>query len=295
MDLNNAVRFAAKRISVELLSAGSILSIYSLASSFCVGFCALAYRQKKRRGRSNWRAIARAIFAKNILISESFHADVKLFVLSVVFMPVIVGGLVISTSSVATAVHAMLSSAFGSIEPFDCCNLTTKIASTVVLFLAYEIGFWVDHYFKHRIAFLWEFHKLHHTADVLTPLTNFRNHPIDSIVFGYMLAAFIGAAAGLLEWLFGRSAEFFSVDGKNIIFIIFLWTIGHLQHSQFWIPFGGVWGRTHLESRASSDPSFERSEPFQSQPRQRPRRVGLDGWNAGSSIGDEPSPFIWRH
>ena len=47
-----------------------------------------------------------------------------------------------------------------------------------ILFLAYELGYWLNHYLSHRIAFLWEFHKVHHSATVLTPLTNFRVHPI---------------------------------------------------------------------------------------------------------------------
>ena len=258
MDLSGAVRFSLTKISFELFSLGSIFSIYSLATTFCLAVGALAYRQKRRRGRANLRAVARAIFAKKLMMYASFHADMKLFLLSVVVMPVIVGSLVVSTHTVSTAVRSMLESAFGSIDPFHFSDMSIKILSTLVLFLAYEIGYWIDHYLKHRISFLWEFHKLHHTAEVLTPLTNFRNHPIDNIVFGYMLSMFIGGASGVLAWLFSRNTETFSVDGKNILFIVFLWTIGHLQHSQFWIPFRGVWGHiilspAHHQIHHSSD------------------------------------------
>jgi sterol desaturase/sphingolipid hydroxylase (fatty acid hydroxylase superfamily) len=259
MDLNSAIRFSVKRVSLELFALGSVFSVYSLASSFTLAFCALAWRQKRRRGRTNLRAIVRAIRAKKVIDHESFHADVKLLVLSVVFMPAVVGGLVVSASTVSTGVDHALTSLFGARAPIDCCDVTIKIVSTVVLFLAYEIGYWVDHYLKHRVPFLWELHKLHHTADVLTPLTNFRNHPIDNIVFGYMLATFIGGASGLLGWLYGRHAETFSIDGKNILFLCFLWTIGHLQHSEFWIPFRGIWGRlilspAHHQIHHSDDP-----------------------------------------
>ncbi|MGZ9116277.1 MAG: sterol desaturase family protein, partial [Methylocystis sp.] len=232
MDVYGALRFSAARISNELFSAGSIFSVYSLATTFLIAVGALAYQRKMRRGRVNLRAIARAIFDKRLLLSKSFAADVKLFVLSVVLMPVVVGALVLSTNGVATAVSAALRGSFGAIAPVSCCDLSIKLFSTAVLFLAYEIGYWVDHYLKHRIPFLGEFHKVHHTAEVLTPVTNFRNHPIDNIFFGYMLAMFIGGASGILAWVFGRTTESFTVDGKNILFIFFLWTIGHLQHSQ---------------------------------------------------------------
>jgi sterol desaturase/sphingolipid hydroxylase (fatty acid hydroxylase superfamily) len=259
MDIYDALRFSVARISSELFSAGSIFSVYSLATTFLIAVCALAYQRKMRRGRVNLRAIARAIFNKRILLTKSSAADVKLFFLSVVLMPVVVGALVISANAVATVVSAALRSSFGAIAPAACCDLSTKVFSTVVLFLAYEIGYWVDHYLKHRIPFLWEFHKVHHTAEVLTPVTNFRNHPIDNIFFGYMLAISIGSASGILAWLFGRTTESFTVDGKNILFIFFLWTIGHLQHSQFWIPFRGILGNiilspAHHQIHHSTDP-----------------------------------------
>lgn len=260
MDLQDAVRFSLHRLNLEFTSPGSIFSIYSLATSLTIGFCALAWLHWKRRGRIKLRALARAIFAQKLLLRESTLADLQLFIISVIFMPAIVTGLVISANTVASSVHTMLNGLFGVIEPFACCSLWTRISSTVVLFIAYEIGYWIDHYLKHRVPFLWEFHKLHHTADVLTPLTNFRNHPIDNIVFGWMLAIFIGGASGVLAWLFNQPAQSFTVDGKNILFIIFLWTIGHLQHSQFWIPFRGFWGNlvlspAHHQIHHSRDPA----------------------------------------
>lgn len=259
MDIYGALRFSIARISNELFSAGSIFSVYSLATTFLIAVCALAYQRKMRRGRAHPRAMARAIFDKRILFSKSFAADVNLFVLSVVLMPVVVGALVISTNAVAMVVSAALNNLFGARAPVACCDLSIKVFCTVALFLAYEIGYWVDHYLKHRIPFLWELHKVHHTAEILTPVTNFRNHPIDNIIFGYMLAIFIGSASGALAWFFGKTTESFTVDGKNILFIFFLWTIGHLQHSQFWIPFRGVIGHiilspAHHQIHHSTDP-----------------------------------------
>ena len=260
MTIATTLRLALKRISVELFATGSVLSVYSLATSFALAFGILFWRHRKRRGRTSARLIARAITAKKwILWRDSFHADVKLFVLSVVLMPAVVGALVVSTGAVSGAVQGLLTSLFGANEPVAEFDFRMKLVSTVVLFFAYEIGYWLDHYLKHRVSFLWELHKLHHTADVLTPLTNFRNHPIDSIVFGYMLATFIGGASGVLAWLYGQKAEFFAVDGKNLLFILFLWSIGHLQHSQFWIPFRGLWGYlilspAHHQIHHSDDP-----------------------------------------
>ena len=59
---------------------------------------------------------------------------------------------------------------------------------TIVVFLAFELGYWFHHYLSHRIPFMWEFHKVHHTAEVLTPVTIFRVHPLDTVVYYNILA-----------------------------------------------------------------------------------------------------------
>jgi sterol desaturase/sphingolipid hydroxylase (fatty acid hydroxylase superfamily) len=197
----------------------------------------------------------RAVLAKKVLNHESFHADVKLLVLSVVFMPAVIGGLVISASAVSASVNHLLAGLFGSRAPVEGGDLTLKIVSTIILFLAYEIGYWVDHYLKHRVPFLWELHKLHHTADVLTPLTNFRNHPIDNIVFGYMLAIFIGGASGLLGWLYGRNPETFDRRKKHSFPLL---PLDHRPSAAFGVldSVSRRLGTDHPVPRSSSDSSL---------------------------------------
>ena len=174
-------------------------------------------------------------------------------------MPAVVGALVISSNSVAFSVHAALSQLFGAFGGIDLGSFSKKIISTLILFLAYEIGYYVDHYLKHRVSVLWELHKLHHTADVLTPLTNFRNHPIDNLVFGYMLAFFIGGASGLLDWVFAQKTAIFSVDGKNLIFIFFSLDYWPPSTLRILDPFSGIVGVFNFKSSASSNSSLPRS------------------------------------
>ena len=259
MAFSGAIGFWLHPIAKELLSPGSILSVYSLVTTFCIAVAALAYRQKARRGHANLRAIGRAIFKPRLLRNESSYADMKLVFLSVIIAPPVFASLVLSSNAVAVAVSSALNSVFGPVWSVTGHDSAMRALSTLMLFLAYEVGYFVDHYLKHRVPFLWELHKVHHTAEALTPLTNYRNHPVDNLIFGYMLALFIGGASGVLAWVFDRKIDIVSIDGRNIIFLIFLWTIGHLQHSQFWIPFGGIWGRlflspAHHQIHHSDDP-----------------------------------------
>ena len=91
---------------------------------------------------------------------------------------------------------------------------------------------------------LWEFHKVHHTAEVLSPLTNFRVHPVDSVVFYNIIAIFLGTTGGVLSHL--RLGDPFAIGGANAILVVFIFVTVHLQHSHVWIAATGALGRVIL-------------------------------------------------
>jgi len=93
---------------------------------------------------------------------------------------------------------------------------------------------------------LWEFHKVHHTATVLTPITVFRVHPVYMAIFLNVLAITAAVATGLANYMFGNTAYQYAASETNIILVIFLHAWGHLQHSQVWTSFTGVIGRILL-------------------------------------------------
>lgn len=46
-----------------------------------------------------------------------------------------------------------------------------------------EIAFYTVHYFSHKIPFLWEFHRVHHTSVILDSFSTSRFHVFDRIMF----------------------------------------------------------------------------------------------------------------
>jgi sterol desaturase/sphingolipid hydroxylase (fatty acid hydroxylase superfamily) len=141
-------------------------------------------------------------------------------------------------------VSGTLTDVFG-VRPETGLNaLASQSIVTVALFLTYELGYWVDHYVSHRVPVLWDFHKVHHTAEVLSPLTNFRMHPVDSVVFANILAVFLGVVGGILSYL--QLGDPFEVGGTNLILVAFYFVTVHLQHSHVWIATTGVLGRVIL-------------------------------------------------
>jgi sterol desaturase/sphingolipid hydroxylase (fatty acid hydroxylase superfamily) len=130
---------------------------------------------------------------------------------------------------------------------------------TLALFLAFEFGYWIDHYLSHNVPFLWEFHKVHHTAEVLTPLTDFRVHPVDTLLFNNILGLTMGVTGGVVTFLIGREVQPYMLAGSNVLTLVFAYGLMHLQHSHVWIAFTGVWGRlllspAHHQIHHSTDP-----------------------------------------
>lgn len=49
-------------------------------------------------------------------------------------------------------------------------------------FLIVDFMFYVTHYLKHKVRWLWYFHTIHHSQRYLNPLTTLRNHPFEGLV-----------------------------------------------------------------------------------------------------------------
>lgn len=236
----------AGQLAGVLFSFGSAFNLPSLATAFCIALGFLAWRRQRRRGRVSLRAIRRAVFRGRFLSDRSLRADIGFFLLNTLALGGLIGWGMFGADSVARALTSGLTSLLGARAPVAWPAFPLRAGVTLALFIAYEFGYWLDHFLKHRVPFLWETHKPHHTAETLTPLTVWRVHPLDTLVFSNILALTIGAASGLIDYGLGREVKIFAVDGANVIFVFFIYAYVHLQHSQFWIPFTGALGRVFM-------------------------------------------------
>lgn len=107
-----------------------------------------------------------------------------------------------------------------------------------VFFLANDLSNYLSHLAEHRVPFLWEFHKVHHTATFLSPLTTAREHPLvmafDGLVSGVLLGFLVAGA----EAYYGYSvAEMMGMLATANMFGTLL-VLDSLRHSQFPVSFG---------------------------------------------------------
>ncbi len=122
-------------------------------------------------------------------------------------------------------------------------HLNTWLLFTLVLAMALDFGLFFGHYLLHKIPFLWEFHKVHHTAEVMTPITVYRMHPVDNmliLVFGALCTGLLG---GVLQFYMGGQGLMLQVGGVNLFFVLYYFFGYNLRHSHIWLDYGPVLSR----------------------------------------------------
>lgn len=241
------------------LAPGSTFSIASLFSAILVCAMFFVWRRRARGRRVSLRGLARFVFPLRLLRHPSSRADAILFVLQTMVFGALLGWAYLSQPWIAGSVTSGLAFLFGEPGPASVHPAVAIAVITLASFLAYEFGYWLFHWAAHTHPLLWEFHKIHHTAEVLTPLTVWRVHPVEQVIFINTLAVTIGICEGAGRYFLGGGAQVYAMSGVNILLVLFVYAFVHLQHSQAWIAFTGVWGRVflspaHHQIHHSADP-----------------------------------------
>ena len=87
----------------------------------------------------------------------------------------------------------------------------------------------------HKWPILWALHKVHHSAEVLTPLTVYRTHPLEGIVFTIRGTFTQGVSISSFIFFFGNSVDLLTVLGANLFLFLFNTAGSNLRHSHIGI------------------------------------------------------------
>lgn len=207
-----------------------------LASMVLAGFALCYLRAPEGRGRLG--VALRALFPARVFLHPSTLLDCRFVIVNHVIYAVGLGFLTLSIPAVTGAVCDGLTFLFGSQGMGARAGIYVNVLFTVVTFLVADAALFVQHWLHHRIPFLWEFHKVHHSAEVLTPLTAERLHPVNDLVGSLVVALFVGVGNGIFLYLYPGSIAEVTLAGVNVLyFIAFTFGMHHLQHSHVWLIF----------------------------------------------------------
>ncbi|MCC7260194.1 MAG: creatininase family protein [Alphaproteobacteria bacterium] len=218
-----------------LLSSERIYAAYLLSALVCAYF---SYRYYTKGTPFDVRKFFATIAPKKDYVHPSAIVDYVLFALNpALVVSVLILPSLLSSMGWGEMVGAALNAVLGAGTFFDPSSGVAVALFTLVAFIAYDFGQFIIHYALHRIPLLWEFHKIHHSAQVLTPITAYRFHPVELLLTSLSVAFFSGLAQGAFIWLYGHPPEVIRVAGLHVGIFLFYVMAYNLRHSNVWLSY----------------------------------------------------------
>ncbi|MEK7486375.1 MAG: sterol desaturase family protein [Planctomycetota bacterium] len=188
-------------------------------------------------GRFRWISFIRFCFPKAIYGHPSSRMDYKIFVLNRFFM---VFWLAVSWSLLATVTIAgsqFLQNVFGR-APKVSWNAWTLMIFSICIALVNDFAAFLNHTMHHFSSVLWPFHSVHHSAEVLNPITLYRQHPIYMVLGMQIKDILRGIFQGVVYYFFFGTPTLWTIWGVNGIYVFFSLIGVHLRHSHIWFSYG---------------------------------------------------------
>lgn len=178
---------------------------------------------------------SRLITSSKLWLHPSAKLDYYYFFLSYFINILLLVPFIVSAKTVALFVNKELYFYFDYYDNSFFSYKQIVLMYTISIFVVSDFTRYWLHRFLHTIPFLWEFHKIHHSAKVLTPITFYRVHPVENFLFGLRYSLSVGFVTGVFIYFFGAKVDIYMVFGVNIILFVFSLFGSNLRHSH--IPF----------------------------------------------------------
>ncbi|MGJ0359756.1 sterol desaturase family protein [Aliarcobacter cryaerophilus] len=178
---------------------------------------------------------SRVILSSKLWLHPSAKLDYIYFFLANLVNIFLIVPLILSAKNVALFTNKFLYQNFGFIEFNSFSYFQITIFYTIAIFVFSDFTRYWLHRFLHTIPFLWEFHKVHHSAKVLTPITFYRVHFVENFLFGLRYALSVGFVTGIFIYLFGAKINLYMIFGVNALVFISSIFGSNLRHSH--VPF----------------------------------------------------------
>ncbi|MCK6450335.1 MAG: sterol desaturase family protein [Alphaproteobacteria bacterium] len=229
----NVLAHALRPFAYPLLQNQRIFWLY-LLTSFAIAAAAFAYHH-----RGSLKQFFAHAFPASVYRHGSARVDYLYFVVNTASFGLLFAPVIIGAPAVARFVKEMLAAFVGQpglgLADLDICGgWGAALALTVLAVLAFDFAIFAGHRLRHFVPTLWEFHKVHHSAEVLTPVTVYRMHPVDDLLIGVLVALCTGAVRGVFDFAYAGKIAELTVFKLNLVLFLFYATGNNLRHSHLW-------------------------------------------------------------
>ncbi len=200
--------------------------------------CALTAMALAFASRPDWRrcwsprgSFLAFCFPRAIYRHPSTWLDLRLNVIHLLLKPAYALAWRFNMAWLATLLAGALADLLGPSPAAFTWTLACVAGFSVLLALAEDLGYWLWHFLAHKIPLLWRLHRLHHSAEVLSPLVAGREHPIEVLLMPFFRAAATALIAGPALYLSGTEPRVLSVFGVTLIPALLALPLQQLSHA----------------------------------------------------------------
>ncbi len=189
----------------------------------------LVYRARHIEG-GFWRWLV----PKAIYLHPSHLIDLQLFAIGRGLSGFgVIGGVTVTTLT-AVWVAALLPA------PLLAPQSLGPVLLALVLWLPSDFANYWMHRLYHRWSAIWPLHAVHHSAEVMTPFTTYRQHPLATVLSVLIQSALIGCIQGLVVGVLEPEAAVATIAGINACIVLANAGLAALHHSHVWLSYGPV-------------------------------------------------------
>jgi sterol desaturase/sphingolipid hydroxylase (fatty acid hydroxylase superfamily) len=214
-----------------------------LATSFLIAAGVYTYLT---RHQSDGRSISllQFLFPRSVWSSRSAWLDVRYFFFHQILRVFLYGSFVAMVSNwtfqVATGLRSGSMGSDLPMPPGTPASWPLDLGYAFIAITAFDLVAYLLHYCQHRVPVLWEFNKVHHSATVMHPLTNYREHPVDNVTYAVGLGACTGLVAAAAFALLGYVPSQPTLFGVGIFAFAYNSLGYNLRHSHIWLRWPGA-------------------------------------------------------
>ena len=228
-------------LSYPILPGQRIFLVYLLTS---IGFAYWVYLRQANGKPAQERSFLRFLLPKHVWSHPSAWLDLRYFFFNQIF------GKMLSFALIAATLNYTFQWASGGLNLLEAAKAAPETSlSRFALSFAYmfvvigcvDFVSYVLHYLQHKVPFLWEFHKVHHSLEVMHPISNYREHPIDNVAYALGTGAAYGLTMGSAHSLFGYLPSMPELLGVPLLMFAFNILGYNLRHSHVWLRWPGRW------------------------------------------------------
>jgi sterol desaturase/sphingolipid hydroxylase (fatty acid hydroxylase superfamily) len=227
-------REALPRLTDPFLLPSSRLFIVYLCSSFLIALVAHATVVRQRRSGSNLIA---DIVPKDVYLHRSALVDYAYFIVNAIVSALLLAPFAGISVAVSTRVTQFLSDYGLATDSLGAAPWLVNVFGTLALVIVADFSSFIVHIWFHRAPLLWEFHKVHHSAEVMTPVTVTRMHPVDDLMTMLVSGFLMGVTDSVLRVFVAPGFSPVGLYGITIFTFLFYLFGQNLRHSHVWVSY----------------------------------------------------------